>query len=184
LDGEESPLVSASVLEPKLKVKELVFPVPTPEEHPNKKVPAAGFGSNENGLAADVLSVPKMLVTDEAVVDGEPNENPPFGIAESELVNKDEVIVVGVGVAEVDVFEMGIPKLYLTGSGVPPAVTPKVKSLCDGVPKLNSVPGDGIPNLNRGWFEEVAVFPFCVTSWPSFGLLQHTQHVLSESLCA
>jgi hypothetical protein len=84
-------------------------------------------------------------------------------------VNKDEVIVVVVGVAEVDVFEMGIPKLYLTGSGVPPVVTPKVKSLCpavicDEVPKLNSVPGDGIPNLNRGWFVEVAVVPFCVAS--------------------
>jgi hypothetical protein len=58
------------VLEPKLKVKELVFPVPLPEQLPNKNVPVAAFGSNENGLAADVVSVPKMLVTDEAVVDG------------------------------------------------------------------------------------------------------------------
>jgi len=130
LDGVESPLVSASVLEPKLKVKELVFPVPTPEELPNKKVPVAAFGSNENDLAADVLSAPKMLVTDEAVVDVRPNENPPFGITESQFVNKNGLIVVVVGVAEVDVFEMGIPKLYLTGSGVPTAATPKVKSLC------------------------------------------------------
>jgi hypothetical protein len=133
LGGVESPLVSASVLEPKLKVKELVFPVPSPEELPNKKVPVAGFGSNENGLAADVLSTPKMLVTDEAVVIGRPNANPPFGVAESELVNKAGAIVVVVGVAEVDVIEMGIPKLYLTGSGVPPVVTPKVKSLCPAV---------------------------------------------------
>jgi hypothetical protein len=133
LGGVESPLVSASVLEPKLKVKELVFPVLPPGELPNKNVPVAGFGSNKNGLAADVLSAPKMLVTDEAVVDGRPNANPPFAAGESELGNNDGVTVVVVGVAEVDVIEMGIPKLYLTGSGVPTAVTPKVKSLCPAV---------------------------------------------------
>jgi hypothetical protein len=76
------------MLLPKLNVKELVLPsVPPPAEFPNRKAPVVAFGSNENGLVADVLSPPKMIVTDEVVVDGTPNENP-FEMPALELLNK------------------------------------------------------------------------------------------------
>lgn len=134
----------------------MLLSVPHPAELPNRKAPVLAIGSNENGLVVDVLSTPKMVGTDEAVVDGRPNENPPFGMQALELVNKALVKVVVVAV-DVDIFEMGITKLLLTGSDVCPGAMPNVKSLWP-------VPEEGIPNLKEAWFVALPGISLCVTS--------------------